>query len=191
MINRQAFFDAARASLFGGTLDQKQVDGMGAILDAWEATHDPVLPRPAYVFATAYHEAKVPPLWKPEMVPVEEYGKGAGHPYGLPDPVTGQTYYGRGLVQLTFKDNYRRAGDMVGVDLVNHPERALEPELSTRILVQGMIVGLFTGKALKDYFPPGGTADFVGARRIINGQDKAEEIAVHARHFHAALQAAA
>lgn len=189
MIDRTMFFPAVRSSLFGGDLDQKQVDGMNAILASWEETHDPIMPRLAYVLATAYHEARLPPLWRPEMQPVEEYGKGHGLPYGNPDPVTGQIYYGRGLVQLTWKTNYERMGEIVGAALLSHPERALEPELSTRILIEGMVRGTFTGKALKDYFPPGGTPDFVGARRIINGTDKAAEIAEHAEKFNAALQA--
>lgn len=191
MIDRAIFYNNVRATLFGGDLDQKQVDGMNAILASWEETHDPVLPRLAYVLATAFHEARLPPSWRPEMQPVEEYGKGAGLPYGVPDPNTGQTYYGRGLVQLTWKTNYERMGEIVGAALVSHPERALEPELSTRILIEGMVRGAFTGKALKDYFVPGGTSDYVGARRIINGTDKAQEIADHALKFNAALQVAA
>lgn len=189
MIDRTMFFPAVRVSLFGGDLDQKQVDGMNAILASWEESHDPIMPRLAYVLATAYHEARLPPLWRPEMQPVEECGKGQGLSYGKPDPVTGQIYYGRGLVQLTWKTNYERMGEIVGAALLSHPERALEPELSTRILIEGMVRGTFTGKALKDYFPPGGTPDFVGARRIINGTDKAAEIAGHAEKFNAALQA--
>lgn len=185
--DRSKFFDGVRSSLFNGTLDRLQVDGMNAILDTWAATDDPVIPRLAYVLATAYHEAKSPPLWKPEMQPVEEAGKGAGRPYGVPDPVTGQIYYGRGLVQLTWKTNYERAGALVGADLVNRPELALDPALSTQILVQGMIKGLFTDRALKDYFAAGGLPDYVGARAIINGNDRAELIAVYARDFAAAL----
>ena len=190
MIDRAIFFAAARTSLFGGILDQLQVDGMSAILTSWEETHDPVMARLAYVLATAYHEARLPPAWKPEMQPVEEVGRGAGRAYGVPDPETGKIYYGRGLVQLTWKTNYQRMGEIVGAALVSHPERALEPELSTRILIEGMVRGTFTGRALKDYFVPGGASDFVNARRIINGTDRADEIADHARKFHAALLAA-
>ena len=43
------------------------------------------------------------------MQPIEEYGKGSTAAYGQPDPETGQTYYGRGFVQLTWRDNYARA----------------------------------------------------------------------------------
>jgi len=35
-----------------------------------------------------------------------EYGRGAGRYYGKPDAVTGQVYFGRGLIQTTHKVNY-------------------------------------------------------------------------------------
>ncbi|MBE3951934.1 hypothetical protein HJ144_09510 [Vibrio parahaemolyticus] len=62
------------------------------------------------------------------MQPVEEYGKGVGHEYGIPDPITGQTYYGRGDVQVTWKYNYERLSRLLfniytleqGVDLNSH-----------------------------------------------------------------------
>ena len=38
-INREFFFDFSRVQLFGGSLSQKQVEGMTAILDYWEAKH--------------------------------------------------------------------------------------------------------------------------------------------------------
>jgi hypothetical protein len=50
--------------------------------------------------------------------------------------------------------------------------------------------GAFTGKSLKDYLPLSGQAGFdayTAARRIINGQDKAQEIAKEAQQFEAAL----
>ncbi|MBW4976534.1 hypothetical protein KZZ08_23320, partial [Roseovarius mucosus] len=49
--------------------------------------------------------------------------------------------------------------------------------------------GWFTGKKLSDYLG-GGKADWKGARRIINGQDRAAEIALHAQAFAAALKKA-
>jgi putative chitinase len=39
----------------------------------------------------------------------------------------GALYGGRGFAQLTGKDNYRRAGVAIGVDLVARPDEALEP----------------------------------------------------------------
>lgn len=52
-------------------------------------------------------------------------------------------------------------------------------------MVDGMEAGRFTGKKLSDYLP----GDYVNARRIINGTDKAEQIAGYARQFEAALKA--
>src|SRR5262245_53527760 len=105
-IDRTAFFDSVRGSLFGGHMSQDQVDGMNAILFAWEAQRKADDIRwLAYMLATTFHETAQ------TMQPIEEYGKGAGHDYGEPDPVTGECYYGRGFVQLTWGDNYKRADE--------------------------------------------------------------------------------
>ena len=105
-IDRTKFFDSVRESLFGGEMSQSQVDGMNAILTCWEAQRSADdLRWLAYVLATTYHETAQ------TMQPIEEYGKGSGHDYGEPDPKTGQCYYGRGFVQLTWADNYQRADE--------------------------------------------------------------------------------
>jgi len=190
MFDRAKLFDRVRADLFGGKLAQHQVEGIEAVLDAWELA--PPEPRPkqapdlrwlAYMLGTAFHEtAKT-------MQPIREFGHGHGHRYGIPDPKTGQTYYGRGLVQLTWLENYERFGKFLGIDLVHNPELACEMEHAVAIMFLGMTEGLFTGKRLRAYFGPG-LENWVGARRIINGLDCAETIATHAQKFHAALVAA-
>lgn len=194
MIDRKKFFDAIRGPLFYGNLTQGNVDGIDTTLDLWEDAKVDCDPRAglAYVFATNWWEARLPPDWKPRMQPVEEYGKGAGLPYGKPDPVTGFVYYGRGDVQLTWADNYKRLGNALGIDLYRHPELALDPLQSKRILVNGMLRGLYTPSAgpLKKYFPVGGPYDWTNARRMVNGTDKAAEIAALALKFHKALLAA-
>lgn len=175
-LNRSAFFAAVRPNPFGGTLSQSQVDGMNAILDACPAglALEPL----AYCFATAFHETAR------TMQPIEEYGKGKGKSYGP----TG--FWGRGLVQLTWEANYRKAGAELGFDLVGHPELALRPDIAAPVMFRGMTQGWFTGKKLVDYFGPG-RSDPVNARRIINGTDKADTIAGYHKRFVAALQAAA
>ncbi len=45
----------------------------------------------------------------------------------------GRRYRGRGLIMLTGRTNYRRAGEALGIDLVGRPEQAAEPVLSLRI----------------------------------------------------------
>ena len=80
-------------------------------------------------------------------------------------------------------------GDLLGIDLVSNPDLALNLDVSVRILFEGMARGLFTGKKLADYFNLT-TDDPVGARRIVNKQDKAQLIAGFHKNFLDAIQAA-
>ncbi len=180
-INRTFFYQHARETLFNGSLRQSQVDGMTAILDYWEkhlaGSDDRWL---AYSLGTTHHETDR------KMQPIEEYGRGRNRTYGRPDPQTGLKYYGRGFVQLTWKYNYKKLGDELHVDLVNHPERALDLGIATRVMFVGMINGFFTGKRLSTYFNKT-TADWVNARRIINGTDRAQLVASYARLYYAAI----
>jgi putative chitinase len=170
-LDRDIYFDSIRESLFG-SMDQRQVDGQNFILDAWE-TH--VSPNPlvndlrwlSYFLATAYHETAQ------EMWPIEEYGKGQGHPYGERDPETGQIYYGRGFVMTTWRDNYKRADTEFGWEGEDscewHAELQLDPTVSAQTGFRGMVDGWFrSGEYLNKYFND--TADNpYGAREIING----------------------
>lgn len=166
MIDRKEFYSQIRATLVKGGLSQPQVDGFEAILDEWERRNLPDMRWLAYIMATVWHETAY------TMQPIEEYGKGKGKAYA-------PTYYGRGLVQITWERNYARLSDAIGTDLVTHPEKALEMDNAIQILFEGMIDGLFTGKALSDYFDK--NADWKGARAIVNGKDRAAEIAGYAQ----------
>jgi len=180
-INRNFFFTQVRRTLFANNLRQPQVDGINAILDGWEAKYAADDDRwLAYALATTYHETDQ------HMQPIEEYGKGRGLPYGKPDPTTGQVYYGRGFVQLTWERNYKTMTDLLGVDFVNHPDLALELDNATNIMFMGMTKGLFTGKSLANYFNQT-TDDWVNARKIINGLDKAQAIAMYGHNFYSAI----
>ena len=157
LFDRQTYFDAVRASLFKGSMTQQQVDGQEFKLAAYEAKpFSADLRHLAYAFATSYHETAK------KMWPIEEYGKGKDRPYGKQDPETKQTYYGRGDVQLTWRENYARATrkmDLTGGtdDLEWHAERALDPTLSAEIMYSGMSEGWFTGKKLSDFLMRPGT----------------------------------
>ncbi|MEM1278527.1 MAG: glycoside hydrolase family 19 protein [Cyanobacteria bacterium P01_H01_bin.152] len=95
-------------------------------------------------------------------------------------------YIGRGFVQLTWKENYEKLGNVLGVDLVNNPDLALDPDIAAQVTVVGMRDGLFTGVGLSDYIG-GGSADFINARRIINDNDKMSFTAQQAERFLTAL----
>ena len=53
--------------------------------------------------------------------------------YTLGTDKNGLPYFGRGLIQLTGKANYKSYGDLIGVDLVNDGDKALEPKNSYTI----------------------------------------------------------
>jgi putative chitinase len=179
-IDRKKFFDAYREVF--GTLDQGQVDGLESLLAALEADERVSdLRWAAYMLATTRHEtAKT-------FQPIREYGKGQGLKYGKPDPITGKTYYGRGYVQLTWKDNYATMGTVLKVDLVNNPDLALDPVAAYRIMSYGMRTGAFTGVGLNRYIH-GDVCNYVNARKIINGLDVAEKIAGYAEKLEAILK---
>lgn len=135
----------------------------------------------AYVLATAWHETNR------TMRPVREA-------YWLSEEWRMRNlrywpFYGRGYVQITWETNYKRAGEAVGVDLLADLDAAMRPDVAAKIAVAGMVGGWFTGKRLSDYITLQ-KSDFVGARRIINGTDKAELIAGYAKAYDDALKAA-
>jgi putative chitinase len=175
MMDRKIFFAHVRLSLFGGTLLPGQVGGTSAILDEWDKRKLTVTEHLAYMLATVFHECAR------TMQPIAEYG-GAHARYA--------PFYGRGFVQLTWKANYEKASNAVGVDLVLRPDRALELPIATQILFDGMAEGWFTGKKLADYITDAGHCYYVNARRIINGTDRASQIATYAVAFEAAIEAA-
>lgn len=47
----------------------------------------------------------------------------------------GVKYHGRGFIQLTGRDNYKMAGDALGIDLLKHPELAEKPKIAAKIAV--------------------------------------------------------
>ncbi len=177
-MDMKVFFTQVRKSF--GRLTQDQVDGFNAILDA--ASGLPVEWQ-AYMLATVWHETAM------TMKPIREYGRGKGKKYGKIDS-TGKAPYGRGYVQLTWRRNYVFADKRLalGGALASNYDLALNPKIAGKILVDGMIEGWFTGKKLADYDSLG--FDYVNARRIINGTDKAELIAGHAAKFQMALSMA-
>lgn len=198
------FFQAVHGAI--GTLTQPQVDGFQALLQAFGVARWPVS-WAAYGLATAFHETNkaMQPVreayWLSDSAATAYFFKMYDPQGSRPDMAKrlgntqsgdGAKYCGRGYPQLTGRSNYDRAAEATGADLVNHPELALRPEIAAKIMVWGMGTGAFTGKALKDYLPLSGRAGFgayTEARHIINGQDRAADIAKEAVQFEAALLA--
>jgi putative chitinase len=192
-----AFFDVVRRGILGPTLDKDEVDGCERIMEAMAGLP---LSWCAYALATAYHETAH------TMQPIKELGgpkylhrmydiSGArptlARRYGNTQPGDGIKFAGRGYVQLTWRVNYTKAAAKLGVDLVGNPDLALDAGIAARIMREGMVAGWFTGKAFRHYLPqPIATkGQFAQARRIINGTDKADQIADYAAQFQKALQA--
>lgn len=186
------FFDSLRAAPFPGRLSAPQVAGIEAILTAWRDRHaEGDYRQLAYILATAYHEtgATMQPIMEAggrayftRLYDVTGSNPGRARMHGNDTPGDGPRYAGRGFVQLTWKNNYRFAGQKLGVDLVARPDDAMKPDIAARILVVGMDEGWFTGFNLDRYID-GDRCDWKNARRIVNGTDKADLIAGYARDF--------
>ena len=105
-------------------------------------------------------------------------------------------YYGRGDVQLTWLDNHIKmtkkinayidrnpACGLAHVDLANNPAQACDPTIAALVMVIGMLDGDFTSLSLSECITSGSRADFVKARRIINGTNEDDHIADYAVKF--------
>lgn len=110
-----------------------------------------------------------------------------GRSLGNTEKGDGCLFRGRGYVQITGRAHYAHFSRLVEVDLLANPDAALEPEIAYQIMSLGMTRGLFTGRGLSHYI--GATCDYLNARRIINGQDHAAEIAANAGLFQGILEA--
>ncbi len=207
------FYASIRASdeVFGGTLTTGQFAGCEDDLKRGAG----MLPLSwmAYCLATDYHESGH------TMQPERERGSGDGpdadswddylekYDTGTLAAALGNTpeadgdgikWAGRGKPQITGHDNYVKADAKLhvhgvlaaGESLVTTPDLALRPDVATAILVFGMLEGWFTGKTLNTYLrSPATLEQFISARRIVNGTDRAELIAKIAMAFQTALQA--
>ena len=200
-IDRRFFFDTVRDALFKGALSGPQVEGMTAILDFWEERMADADRRwLAYILATAFHETAY------TMQPVREtlatsdaraveiletaFANGklswVKTPYWRPDE-DGKTWLGRGLVQLTHKRNYEAMSALTGIDLVAEPDRAMEMGPAVSILIEGMVQGSFSKHKLADHLNAAND-DWINARRIVNGTDRAEKLAGYGKTFLAAIR---
>lgn len=153
----------------------------------------------AYMLATAKLETA------DTFNPIKEYG-GTKYFQGMYDPVLGKNekrkkmakengnrsgdgviYIGRGFVQLTWRNNYIKMKAKFGIDLENFPDKALDHELAIKIMIYGSETGKFAGPKLEDYINDKKT-DYYNARRIINGTDRASDVANYAKKIEKCLK---
>lgn len=144
-------------------MSSSQVVGMEGILNAFVSYGDGREKTLAYALATAYHETGR------RMVPVREgfaqTDAGARRAvnrlaakrgpsssvakYARPAGPHGNVYYGRGHVQLTWLDNYKSTGKLIDIDLVKFPDKMLDPKISARVLIEGLLDGRWNGSEKK------------------------------------------
>ena len=175
------------------SLSQGFVDGVNGLFEAFNKfelldSSNPLYV--AYMLGTAYHETAY------TMQAITEYGgiryfdkydtgRLAARLGNTPEKDgDGYKYRGRGHVMITGLDNYKKFTKILGIDLVNVPDLALDPVVSASILVIGSLEGTFTTRKLSQYIKYGlDIKEFDNARRVINGTDDARKIANHAVKF--------
>jgi putative chitinase len=209
-MDRAAFYSTVRKALFNGVLSQQQVNGMEAILNFWE--NPPVQPTGefktnwdvrsigwlAYMLATTKHETAS------TMQPIDEFGDDARFTrlyegrsdLGNTQRGDGAKFHGRGYVQLTGRRNYHQVTPIVqsiyptAPDFTENPAAVKDDNFAAVIMFYGMFNGIFTGFALKNFIgdpDKGQIVDFLHARKVINGMDRADTIESYAKTFLIAL----
>lgn len=186
LTDEKTFFDTIRLTLFGGRLSRVQVDRLQALLLEMERVELVTPERGAYILATAHHETD-------RFNTMEEYASGEAYEgradLGNDQPGDGRRFKGRGYVQITGRRNYAWASLGTGKDLLANPALATDPDLSAILTVQGMLGGHFTGRGLAAFINDG-KADFINARKTMNGLDRAETIADIAERYLQAIRLA-
>lgn len=198
-----SFFDAVRPLMKNGRLTFPQVRGFEAVVLECLA-QGITLEHTAYILATAYHETGG------RMEPVREgfastdagsrraverlYDKGViSRNYAAPAS-NGNSYYGRGLVQLTHLANYAKTGHELGIDLVTYPDKMLDLTTSVKAIIWGMKTGSYRNRTLAKMLPFADPTpeEWKAARNIINGDTRknGKMIADYAIMFHSALKGA-
>lgn len=193
MVLTKASFDYLRSII--GSLSQSQVDGLNFLVSKMKQAGF-TYPEAAYGLATVYIETDK------TFQPIAE--KGSDRYLSKYDTGTlakrlgntpeadgdGQKYKGRGYVQITGLANYKFFSKITGKDLVKNPDLALDAEVSAHIMTHGMLYGSFTGVGFRRKRPVSryNIHQYTKARNIINGTDRATEIAQFAMIFEKALR---
>lgn len=207
-IDFKKFYDSARVHVFAGRILPLQFDGMENLFRV-QAKHLPdiAVDELAYDLATAYHEtgASMQPITeRGERSYFNKYEPGTKLGRMLGNTVKGDGYRfrGEGHVQNTGRRNAAYATKQLnakfnlGIDLVANPELRGDPVISALSLFLGNREGWWTGKDLSDFLDGKDESDaedlreFINARRVVNGTDKANTIGRYALAFEKAVRGA-
>ncbi len=177
--------------VFGDFLDKNQIDGFNAIIDAFNTLRISDKRIIAYILATCVFETSKKMLPK-EEVGTDDYFRSMYDILGERSAVAirmgnteegdGKKYKKRGVISLLGKSAYATFGELIGEDLVNNPELVLDLKISTKLLVEGMLKGWYTGVSLYNYITPSKT-DYINARRTVNGVDNSKRISLMAEQL--------
>lgn len=172
-MNKTVFYDYLRTNVFGGRLTPQQFDGIEKILAEWEEKNSD---KPDYLIA--YILGTVALETGRTMHPVREtFAKSDAvarrrvkhRKYGKPEGPYNHVYYGRGYVQLTWYYNYVNSSEEAGVDLAKYPDKAMDPSIAAKILINGMLDGRFNGRGKGlEYYLKEEKKDYKNARRTVN-----------------------
>lgn len=195
-IDRALLINTVRPTVFGGALSLGQSAGLAAIIDEWESRPELTDERwLADILGQGFWESAQTLQPVREAFYLNPPGPDQNGPIGPAEAfrktLSYYPFYGRGLIQDTWEDNYRKMQMILqprfpGLDLVGNPDAALQMDISVASMFEGMIRGTFTGAKLGDYFNST-TCDWPNSRRIVNGTDHMDQIANICQCFWAGL----
>jgi hypothetical protein len=181
--DRAVFFDAIRPLQLSGQLMPEQVLRIEAVLDG-ALERDLLDTQIAYILATGHFETD---NWRT----LEEYASGRAYEgrrdLGNVHKGDGPRFKGRGIVMITGRRNYADWSQRLGIDFISQPDLVKELKYAVPILIDGMMLGTFTGLPLVKYINEDG-ADFYTARKTVNGLNRAATIATLAQRYLTALR---
>lgn len=201
--------DTVNKPLFKGRITASQRSGIERIVRAWDLYGYGLDTALAYTLATSWWETakRMQPvretLASSDAAAIRALDKAftAGKMQYVRKPYWRTGFFGRGDVQLTHEDNYSGPiRDAVlakfGIDIHAHPDKALDPEISAFVMIEGMTKAVslrpdFTKYSLEQFINESQT-DYVNARKTVNPGDARsyQEIANAAIEFEKGIKAA-
>lgn len=142
------------------------------------------LAQTAYVLATAHHESRMGVCL---VNPATGWGYEGDHELGNTHYGDGHRFRARGYVPILGRTQYAQWERRLKLPLLLEPELVAEPYVAAEIAVRGMMAGTFTGRRLGEFVNDART-DYLGARQVVSGRDRAVLIARYADCYQSELR---